>query len=278
MARWQSGASVIAVICSACAAPLDVDTTASSSGGDTSSTGPGDASSASTTGVVPVCEDEGWDDIEGDEGAEDTTLGMGDDMPLPFTIAAVQHGEATGQRIALTGVVAVSPSTASEVLAGRELFVQDPAGGPWSGLRVVANGFDLGELLDPGDAADLVGVVVTFEGFVALEVVRESDVVRTGTVGLPMATPVTLADLAPAAPTARQYEGVVVQIADVTVTDAHPCIGELVLDHVVRVDDRFVPGDLDAFEAGAAVSSVYGVFVRASGSYELAPPATDALQ
>ena len=271
---------MIAVICSACAAPADVDptTSTSSSAAETSSTGPSDPSTDGASGQQPVCEDDGWDTIDGDEGGDDTTLGMGDDMPLPFTIEQVQHGEAAGQRIALTGVVTVSPSTTCEVLAGRELFVQDPAGGPWSGLRVVADRFDLGELLDPGDAADLVGEVVTFEGFVALEVAAESDVVRTGAVGLPAPTVVALADLAPTSDTARQYEGVVVQIADATVTDAQPCDGELVLDDLVRVDDRFVPGGLDALEDGAIVSSVYGVFVSASGSYELAPPDVDAVQ
>lgn len=274
MARWQSWASVIAVICSACAAPVDADeASTSSSAAETSSTGPSDPS----TGAPPVCEDEGWDTIDGDEGGDDTTLGMGDDMPLPFTIEQVQHGEAAGQRIAIDGVVAVTPSAESEVLAGRELFVQDPAGGPWSGLRVVANGFDLGELLAPGDEVDLVGKVVMSQGFAALEVAARSDVVRTGTVGLPMGTPVELDDLAPDSDTARQYEGVVVAFSYATVTDT-PCVGELVLDEVVRVDDRFVPGLLTLFPDGFTLTSVAGVFVRASGSYELAPPRPDALQ
>ena len=50
------------------------------------------------------------------------------------------------------------------------------------------------------------------------------------------------------------------------------------LDDIVRVDDRFVPGQLAMPSDGTQVTSVRGVFVRASGSYELAPPERDALQ
>jgi hypothetical protein len=231
----------------------------------------------------PVCESAGWeqdaDSDQGDDGAEDTTIGMGDDMPLPLTIGEVQHGVASnGTWVAITGVIAVTPSTPSEVLYGRELFVQDPMGGPWSGLRLVSDSFDLGDVIAPGDEADVVGVVAMHDGFVALKLGGIDDVARTGAPGLPAPTIVALHELDPDGASARQYEGVVVQIGDATVTDAHPCVGELVLDHLVRVDDRFLPGQLATLEEGAELSSVRGVFARAADSYELAPPDSNALR
>lgn len=282
---WMRRGLLSALLLSGCAAEGDgladpSSTDASSS--DASSSGASSSgawtSLSTADGGASRCEDEGWDSQGDDEGAEDTAFGMGDDMPLPFAIAAVQQGEAgNGTRIALTGVIVVTPAAPSEVREGRELFVQDPAGGPYSGLRVVSSALDLGELLAPGDEVDLVGEVVMHDGFVLLEISASDDVMRVGPTALPEPTPVTIVDLAVDSPTARQYEGVVVHIADATVTDTAPCAGEFVLDGIVRVDDRFVPGQLAMPSDGALVSSVRGVFVRASGSYELAPPELDAL-
>ncbi|MBC8067899.1 MAG: hypothetical protein IAG13_06150 [Deltaproteobacteria bacterium] len=235
--------------------------------------------SSSSGGATSLCEDEGWYPETADEGAEDTSLGMGDDMPLPFTVEQVQRGEAaSGARIAIAGVITVTPAAPSEARPGRELFVQDPAGGPYSGLRVVSGELDLGELLAPGDQVDLVGEVISYRGFVLLEIVAASDVLRVGPSVLPEPTSVSIDELAAGSPSARQYEGVFVQVVDATVTDTAPCDGEFVLDDILRVDDRFVPGQLVMPSDGARVSSVRGVFVRASGSYELAPPEREALQ
>lgn len=258
--RLQSWLSALAISICACERSSDA-------GGQHA----GASTSDSTTGEPPACEGEGWSD----GSAEDTGLGMGDDMPLPLTIEALQRGDASnGTVVALTGVIVVSPSAPSEVLSGRELFVQDPAGGAWSGLRVVATAFDL----VPGDVVDLVGDVATQGGFVALQVRRTADMVRTGSAGLPAATQVEIEDIAPMAASARQYEGVVVEVVDATVTDADPCMGEVVLDDLVRVDDRFMPGQLDGMQDGDTLSAVRGVFVSASGSYELAPPDPSAVR
>lgn len=234
------------------------------------------------SGESVQCESGGWnrgDGGSGDEGGEDTGLGMGDDMPLPLTIGELQQGLARdGDVVAITGVVAVTPSSSSEVLPGRELFVQDPAGGAWSGLRVVAQSFDPAQRLVPGDRADLVGTVATAQGFVALVLQAPGDIVRTGTATPPAPTPVEPDTLAPGSGSARPYEGVLVRVQDAVVTDAAPCTGEFVLEHAVRVDDRFVPGMLGQRSVGEVVDAVHGVFVRAADSYELAPPEPGAIE
>jgi hypothetical protein len=230
---------------------------------------------ASSTGPAR-CEDDGWTGT--DDGSDDTLFGMGDDMPLPLTIQELQQGAADeGRWVAVEGVVTVTPAAASEVMPGTlEWFVQEPAGGAYSGLRVVV-GAELVEVPLPGDQVDLVGRIVEHDGFVLLQIEAPEHVTKRGTGALPQPTLVAIAELAFDAPSARQYEGVVVQIAEATVTDDSPCRGEFILEHTVRVDDRFVPGLLVAPRDGTKLSAVRGVFVRASGSYELAPPTLDAV-
>lgn len=261
------------------------DADATSPLGSTGTTSDIAPSSSDASGAVSGrCEDEGWPvdsgGDSGDEAGDDTGVGMGDDMPLPLTIPQIQQGDAPALAwVALDDVVVTTPSAASAAIAGRELFVQEREGGAFSGLRVVSVGFDLGELAAPGDPVDLVGqIYVDRSGFVLLRIERE-DRVTPGSDGAEIVpTPVTIADLDPANPDARRFEGVVVRIVDATVTEVAGCEGELVVDDTLIVDDRFVPGHLAAFDVGARLAAVRGVFLRASGSYELAPPATDAIE
>lgn len=231
-------------------------------------------SSGTTTAIEPRCEDDGW---SWEDGGEDTGVGMGDDMPLPITIAQVQGGEVESSTwVVLAGVVVTTPAADSEVTyASREMFVQDPAGGPFSGLRVVTKAFDPDSLLTPGDEVDIVGKVIAYEGFYMLLVGGMDRFTIHGSATIPAPTRVAIADLDPLGPDARQYEGVVVEVVDATVTDASPCSGEVVLDGTLRVDDRFAPGQLVPLAEGDAVASVRGVFVSASDTYEIAPPNVD---
>jgi hypothetical protein len=240
----------------------------------------GDADEApeggSTTSDAPLCEDDFW---HGDEGADDTGLGMGDDMPLPITIAELQQGVLyENVWVELTGVVVTTPAADSEVMAGRELFAQDPDGGPFSGLRLVGVEFDPGQIVAPGDGADVVGHVRVNEGFVLLQIDGMEGLTPRGPAAVPAPTRVEIADLAPDSESARRYEGVIVEVVDATVTDDDPCAGEFVLDDTLRVDDRFAPGQLGARAEGDVVTAARGVFVRASESYELAPPRASDVQ
>jgi len=250
--------------------PSGTGSTASSSGGGSSESG----TSVDSSDDAPVqCEIGGWDE-EGDEGAEDSGFGMGDDMPLPFTIYEVQQGDAPeGARVVLANVVVTTPAAQGEVLTGYELFVQEQAGGPWSGLRIHTATFDPGTVLAVGDAADVVGRVSRSGDWVLLELAGSDDVSVTGTAVVPEPTVVETAALLPNSAMARPYEGVKVRVQAATVTDEDPCDGEFELDEAVRVDDRFVPDALPSPARGQLLAAVEGVLVYASdGSYELAPP------
>ena len=202
---------------------------------------------------------------------------MGDDIPL--TIYEVQQGAAShDERIVLTDVVVTTPAAAGELIGGVELFVQELAGGPFSGLRIQAPDAELVALLAPGDTAEIHGRVRIGFGYYLLVVESSDDIVVTGTATAPEPTVVPVSALAPSSPSARSYEGVVVRVEQATVTDADPCDGEFILDDIVRVDDRFMPQAVPTPTPGQVFSSVRGVFVHASGTYELAPPDPTAIE
>jgi len=221
----------------------------------------------------------GDDAEEGGDAGEDTTYGMGDDMPLRTTIPDVQRGRiSTRERIALPGVVLISPSAEEGVVTGFEVFVQDPLGGPFSGLRVHTDTFDPSELFVPGDAVDIVGRLSSQDGFYLLNVETIDDVTFVDAGEVPPPVVLSASELRATDPTARPYEGITVRVEDVVVTDPRPCEGEFVIDDTVRVDDRFVPHALPAPEEGQILTAVEGVLIYAFDRYELAPPSADAVE
>ncbi|MCB9718954.1 MAG: hypothetical protein H6712_34235, partial [Myxococcales bacterium] len=232
---------------SACIPAGSETETSSESGATTSgSTGP------ATTTMVPVCEGEGdWhapSDGSGDGGdssSGDSPVGMGDDMPLAASVPEIQQGTiAIDTLVLLEGVVVTTPRATREGgEPGEQLvFVQDPAGGPWSGLRVHLLSPDPSPMTTVGDAVDLEGIVVERDGYYAVEVEDESEgLVRLGPGVIPPPVVVPVGDLRVDDPDGRAYEGIAVRVEQVRVTDDDPCDGEFVIEDIARVDDRFAP-------------------------------------
>ena len=232
-------------------------------------TGPGEGPTGGDSSVR--CEDGLWSG--GEDGAEDTGFGMGDDMPLPLTVYEVQQGDGPDRAlVGIANVVVTTPAAQSELLPCTELFVQELAGGAYSGLRIQAEGFDPSTVLAVGDTVDIVGRLSRSGDYVLLEVRNGDDLSVTGTAPLPEPVVVEAAALGWADPTARPYEGVMVRVQMATVTDDDPCDGEFELEDTVRVDDRFVPSALPSPAQGEVLGAVEGVLVYASDGYELAPP------
>lgn len=250
--------------------------TVGTDGTDTTGGAGAEESGASTSGDA-LCEAGGdWNLSRGggggtqDDGAEDTGFGMGDDMPL--TIFEVQQGAAVpGDRVVISNVVVTSPVSLGEEIGGREFFVQELVGGPYSGLRVQTGWREIETLVEPGMTIDVSGSIAQNGDFVMLRVSDVEDVIEVGTGQLPTPPIVTASELSTDDDAARAYEGVVVRVVDGTVTDTEPCIGEFTLDDTVRVDDRFVPDALQTPAAGAVIAEVDGVVVFANDEYELAP-------
>lgn len=236
------------------------------------------------TTVAPICEGDGsFIALDGQDGtgSGDSPVGMGDDMPLVTSIPEIQQGAiADGTWVVVQSVVVTTPRVTAEPDSFiDELFVQDQAGGPWSGLRVIMPGF-LAELgVGVSDEVDVVGRVAQGEGYFALAVgAPYTEIVRLGDGVLPPAEVVPVDDLRLDDPQARAYEGIPIRVEQVMVTDDDPCDGEFVIEDTARVDDRFVPGTLPSPTAGTMLTAVEGVLVFASDAFEIGPVDAGAVE
>ncbi len=246
-------------------------------------TGPTTTGSLATGGPAQ-CEGsgDGWGGM-GDSGGGMSTgggpIGMKDDMPLVASIPDIQQGVIDRDTlVSVTGVVVITPAADAETGTGLELFVQDPAGGQWSGLRL--RGLDPAQLPAVGDQIDVEGTVLSRNGFFVVDVSSGADgsITALGPGVTPPLTVVSIAELSLDNMDARAYEGVPVRVEQVAVTDDDPCDGEFIIEATARVDDRFMPGALQAPPPGTVLTAVEGVLVYAEDSLELAPRGADAVE
>lgn len=278
----------LGAITSACAVERpQLDSSAGSDATSTRGTGgpAGDHTSASPdsgSGLPPsitsgpqVCEGGGgWVASSGAGGSSgDGSAGMGDDMPLSVTIAEIQQGDIpAGTRVIVSGVVVTSSRAERDSLPGFERFVQDPLGGPWSGLRIQIPEATPDDGLSIGDIVDVRGSVTRRADFYAVEVSPfGSGLTWLGVSELPAPALLPVEILTIDGEAARAYEGVPIRVEQVVVTNEEPCDGEFVIDDTLRVDDRFVPGGLVTPPAGSFLGAVEGVLIFAEDSLELGP-------
>ena len=206
-------------------------------------------------------------------GAEGDTFGMDDDFPIAAAIPDVQQGTFDlGELVELSQVVVTSPVGNSATGAERELFVQDPAGGLYSGILVRYDQAPVAEaMLVPGREVDVIGEVRGQDGHVLIHLLTTG--ASTISVGGMVAEPAPIQrfaeELAPDAPDARALDGVLVEILQPLVTDEEACMGEFVVDDTVRVDDRFT--DLPVVPTGQSLEAIRGPLAFGGDRYEIAP-------
>jgi len=148
---------------------------------------------------------------------------------------------------------------------GERVFIQDPAGGPWSGLLL----FRPSERLQVGDWIRVTGEVSEFKG---LTEIAHGQVTVLGS-GNPLPDPV-------AVPTGEagqeQWESVLLRVENVIVVDPDLGFGEWSVDDgsgPLRVDDL---GDVSYRpERGEQLSFIVGPLYYSFGSFKL-EPRTDA--
>ena len=210
-----------------------------------------------------------------DATADDDDATADDDDATPSsddTIYEVQGGvHAPATLVTLEDVVVTGSSP-----AGFGIFVAEPSGGPYSGVWVfMATG---SEAYGVGDLVDVTGYVEEYDGLGAW-----ADTVTEINVGdYPAQASVTLiGGAAPPPPVlmsigdvtdpsnAELYEGVLVQIDDVTVTADDLGFGEWSVDEGVRIDDKLYTINSVAF--GDTFTSITGVLDFTFDNYKLAP-------
>ncbi len=154
-------------------------------------------------------------------GADDATACSPDPCPDgPVTIASIQdrsHPAAVQAEcdVELPAVVVTSPVFLTS--NSPSFYVQDPAGGPWSGIFVYARGLTLPPGFGPGSQVDLTGTYVEYYDNSQIEA---ASVTVTGTAEVPAPAVVQIAEVNDTGALAESYEGVLVRVEGVTTTQA----------------------------------------------------------
>ncbi|HPR16645.1 MAG TPA: PKD domain-containing protein [Candidatus Cloacimonadota bacterium] len=135
-----------------------------------------------------------------------------------------------GQSVTVTGIV-----TGADYGQDNKFFMSDPEGGPWHGIYVYD--YTVGPAL--GDEVEVTGTVSEYYGLTELGYCTITILSSGNTVPAPSV--VTTLDLAVPA-LAEQYEGCLVSVSDVIVTEAQNNYGEWYVDDgsgECQVDDGF---------------------------------------
>ena len=175
---------------------------------------------------------------------------------------------AEGAVVTISGVVTAT--------AAYGFFVQDPAGGDYSGLYV----YDYGDnVVSAGDMVTVGGSYTEYYEFTEL---ISPTVTITGSADVPAPLLVSACDVGTGGVNQEAYESMLVRVEDVSVTNANPDdpndYDEFEVDTCLRIDD-YVYADLDQSALGTDYASITGVLMYGFSNSKLAPrDAADLVQ
>lgn len=197
----------------------------------------------------------------------DATLVDCADAAPPATIYELQQGMVDpGSLVLVEDVVVTTPWD----FGGDTYWVQDPAGGAFSGIAVYmpnAGAF----VPSPGDVVTLCGEYDEFFDQSQLQMAGEGDVTAAGNGPVPAPEVLDAAELG-ANPPAEDWEGVLVRVENVQVTTAADMFGQWEVDGVLLTDDVFF--EMAAWPnpaVGDMFGSLTGVLTYSFEEYKLAP-------
>ncbi|NJK32318.1 MAG: hypothetical protein HC927_07860 [Deltaproteobacteria bacterium] len=175
----------------------------------------------------------------------DTSTGDGDGDAT--TIYEIQEGAANGSfpdktLVQLSGVVVTSPFVAEDSL----VFVEEPAGGPWSGISLYLwDEVAMAVQLQPGDVIDVVGEYTEFFEMSQIVVKSPTDItVSSSGAALPGPDVVAVGEAGQ-----EQWEGVLVRVEDAVVAEANDGFGQYLLEGGLKVGNLFL-GQLPQAQMG----------------------------
>jgi hypothetical protein len=197
----------------------------------------------------------------------DATLVDCADAAAPTTIYEIQQDTiALGTLVLVEDVVVTTPWD----FGGDTFWVQDPAGGAFSGISVympMAGGF----VPSMGDVVTLCGEYDEFFMQSQLQIAGEDDVTAAGNGPVPAPELLDATELG-TDPPAEDWEGVLVTIENVTVTAAADMFGQWEVEGVLLLDDLFFATPAWPNPAVDDVyTSITGVQTFSFAEYKLAP-------
>jgi len=216
-----------------------------------------------------------------DNGSNDSTADAGDDGdtdeqgPRDATIYELQ-----GQMVPPSTIVKLSNVVVTSHVNFEEggVFVQEQDGGEFSGIYM----FMYTEVVDNvplqvGDVIDVIGEYTEYYQFSELTVRSVADVTVTGSVPPLEPAVVAPADVATGGPKAEAYEGVLVRVENVEVTNADLGHGDFQVAGSLVVDDwfLFVEDMTPRPPMGVVFDSITGPLMYSFEEYKLAPRTLD---
>lgn len=165
-------------------------------------------------------------------GGDNSGSGNGNGGGSGTTIFDVRDGSvAIGESVTITGAVVTSPHTFGD----EGFFIQDPAGGPKSGLYVWSASGVAGVYAEEGDEVTVTGSVSDYYGWTELVIGSPTDVTITGSADVP--APVELDS--GSGVNWDDYESVLVRLKNQTVDSVNE-YGTGLLSSGINVDNGFV--------------------------------------
>ncbi|MDC0722889.1 hypothetical protein [Nannocystis bainbridge] len=201
----------------------------------------------------------------------DTTTGpMG-----AVTIFDIQQGNVgEGSFVTVENVVVTSPLNFKK----DGFFVQDPAGGEYSGIYVYINQNPDMLAVQPGDVVTINGLYSEFYEMSQITAGKAGDVIVSGTDAVPSPIVVDAADVATSGSMSENYESVLVTVENVTVTAEADMFGEWTIDGGLRLDDLFfATADWPKPAVDDTFASITGPLVFSFENFKLAPRTADDL-
>ncbi len=193
-------------------------------------------------------------------------INAGSPSPETDIYTVQQDTTLVGQHVTATGIV----TAATGVFNPGRTFIEEQNGGPWSGILL----WDSTETFfaNAGDEVRVTGEVYEFFGMTEI-LVNNYDILSTGN-SLPEVELVNTGDIAPGSITAESYEGVLVQVQNITVIDDNLGYGEWLVDDgsgACRIDDDADNLSYEIPAIGTSLSSITGVLNYSHGNFKLEP-------
>ncbi|MDP7114140.1 MAG: hypothetical protein QGH45_19370 [Myxococcota bacterium] len=203
----------------------------------------------------------------GDDDDDDASDDDDDDDDGGLTIYDLQQdGFEEDQFVTLEGVIVTTEPCSDG------FFVQEPDGGPYSGLYVYtySDALDQLELL-VGDIVTVAGGMSEWYGMTEMTLANIADIQITGATDAPAPEVIDISDLT-ADETAEPWESVLIQ-ASGTVTSGADSYGEWAVDDV-KIDDQCHPAEPGV---GTQVNAIIGVIDYAWDNWRINPRSDDDL-
>ena len=194
------------------------------------------------TGLICAC---GATDNGGSDGDADTDGDTDGDTDSDTdsdgdSIYDVQQGNVSeGTVVSFNNVIVTSPTYIKTDGSGY-FFVEEPAGGEYSGI-VVYMYSDVAVETDVsiGDVVDVSGAYTEYFGLSEITLASLNDIEITGTADPPAPEVVNPSDVKAGGSLAEAYESVLIEVEDVTITNSDAGFGQFEITGGLPVDDYF---------------------------------------